>query len=104
VNVLSIAMFTGLPLAVPVTVVWLVPLKCSASVNWKSMSPWEPISNPLRHVDLFTVSADPFLDTLFSSIQKSNSGARFFSARAHSSESSSVTDQRRLQQISLIWC
>ena len=33
VNVLSIAMFTGVPRAVPVTVVWLVPLKCPASGN-----------------------------------------------------------------------
>jgi hypothetical protein len=42
VNVLSNAMFTGLPWVVPVTVVWLVPLKCSASVKWKSMCPSEP--------------------------------------------------------------
>ena len=33
VKVLSIAMFTGLPWVVPVTIVWLVPLKCSASVK-----------------------------------------------------------------------
>jgi hypothetical protein len=33
VKFLSIAMFRGLPWAVPVTIVWLVPLKCSASVN-----------------------------------------------------------------------
>lgn len=48
VNVLLTTMFTGLPWVVPVTVVWLVPLKCSASVNWKSMCPFEPILPPLQ--------------------------------------------------------
>jgi len=48
VNDLSIAMFTGVPRTVPVTVVLLVPLKCSVSGNWKSMCPLDDILWPIH--------------------------------------------------------
>jgi len=47
-NVLSIAMLIGLPCVLPVTAMWLVPLKLSVPDTWKSMRPLEPIPGPVQ--------------------------------------------------------